>query len=136
MPGDEVIGDPFQPFLFEVWSWLPHILRHCINTLRGIVKCRANSTTTAIIAVRQVKPFEVGRERSMLREEDNILSNPVSRTETKSQLDTRFEDFKSLEGKFSLLPSSLFMDTNSEPEPHSNVHNCYPPLFRVERKLQ
>ncbi|GBL57102.1 hypothetical protein AVEN_89871-1 [Araneus ventricosus] len=55
--------------------------RQCINTLRGIVKCRANSTTTAIIAVRQVKPFEVGRERSMLREEDNILSNPVSGTE-------------------------------------------------------
>ncbi|GBM39044.1 hypothetical protein AVEN_119748-1 [Araneus ventricosus] len=51
--------------------------RLCINTLRGIVKCRANSTTTAINAVRQVKPFEAGRERSMLREEDNILSNPV-----------------------------------------------------------
>ncbi|GBO40529.1 hypothetical protein AVEN_138262-1 [Araneus ventricosus] len=81
MPGDEVIGDPFQPFLFEVWRWLPHMPRHCINTLRSIVKCRANSTTTAIIAVRQVRPFEVGRERAMLREEDNILSNPVSGTE-------------------------------------------------------
>ncbi|GBM30813.1 hypothetical protein AVEN_52607-1 [Araneus ventricosus] len=56
--------------------------RHCINTLRGIGKCLANSTTTAIITVRQVKPFEVGRERSMLREEDNILSNPVSGMET------------------------------------------------------
>ncbi|GBM85934.1 hypothetical protein AVEN_97554-1 [Araneus ventricosus] len=32
--------------------------RHCINRLRGIVKCRANSTATAVIAVRQVKPFE------------------------------------------------------------------------------
>ncbi|GBM91102.1 hypothetical protein AVEN_105227-1 [Araneus ventricosus] len=82
MPGDEVIGNPFEPFLFEVWSWLPHMPRHCINTFRGIVKCRANSTSTAIIAVRQVKPFEVGRERAMLREEDNILSNPVSGTET------------------------------------------------------
>ncbi|GBO38984.1 hypothetical protein AVEN_205359-1 [Araneus ventricosus] len=82
MPGDEVIGDSFQPFLFEVWRWLPHMPRHCGNTLRGIVKCRANSTTTATIAVRQVKPFEVGRERAMLREEDNILSNPVSGTET------------------------------------------------------
>ncbi|GBM33771.1 hypothetical protein AVEN_183032-1, partial [Araneus ventricosus] len=69
MPGDEVIGDSFQPFLFEVWP------RHCVNTLLGIVKCLANSTTTPIIAVRQVKPFEVGRERAMLRE-DNILSNP------------------------------------------------------------
>ncbi|GBL93351.1 hypothetical protein AVEN_219477-1 [Araneus ventricosus] len=69
MPGDKVIGDPFQPFLFEVWRWLPHMPRQCINALRGIVKCRANSTTTAVIAVRQVKPFEVGRERSMLREE-------------------------------------------------------------------
>ncbi|GBN95298.1 hypothetical protein AVEN_151982-1 [Araneus ventricosus] len=49
--------------------------RHCTNTLRGIVKCRANSTTTAVIAIRQVKPFEVGRERSMLRE-DSILSVP------------------------------------------------------------
>ncbi|GBN10453.1 hypothetical protein AVEN_190161-1 [Araneus ventricosus] len=49
--------------------------RHCIDTLRGIVKCRANFTTTAIITVRQVKSFEVGRERSMWRE-DNILSNP------------------------------------------------------------
>ncbi|GBO30521.1 hypothetical protein AVEN_222488-1 [Araneus ventricosus] len=82
MPGDEVIGDSFQPFLFEVWRWLPHMPRLCVNTLRGIVKCRANSTTTAIIAVRHVKPFEVGRERVMLREEDNILSNPVSGTET------------------------------------------------------
>ncbi|GBM29909.1 hypothetical protein AVEN_132987-1, partial [Araneus ventricosus] len=78
LPGDEVIGYPFQPFLFEVWCWLPHMPRHCVNTLRGIVKCLANSTTTAIIAVRQVKPLEVGRERSMLREEDNILSNPFS----------------------------------------------------------
>ncbi|GBM57577.1 hypothetical protein AVEN_97681-1 [Araneus ventricosus] len=82
MPGDEVIGDSFQPFLFEVWRWLPHMPRHCINTLCGILKCRANSTTTTIIAVRQVKPFQVGRERSMLREEDNILSNSVSGTET------------------------------------------------------
>ncbi|GBO28106.1 hypothetical protein AVEN_175661-1 [Araneus ventricosus] len=56
--------------------------RHCLNTLRGIVKCRADSTTTAVIAVRQVKPFEVDRERSMLREEDNTVSNPVSGTET------------------------------------------------------
>ncbi|GBM41104.1 hypothetical protein AVEN_63298-1 [Araneus ventricosus] len=78
MSGDEVIGDPFQPLLFYVWRWLHHMPRHCINTLRGTVKCRANSTTTAIIPVRQVKPFEVGRERSMLRKEDNILSNPVS----------------------------------------------------------
>ncbi|GBN43013.1 hypothetical protein AVEN_214006-1 [Araneus ventricosus] len=57
MPGDKVIGDSFQPFLFEVWRWLPHMPRHCENTLRGTVKCRANSTTTAIIAVRQVKPY-------------------------------------------------------------------------------
>ncbi|GBM23330.1 hypothetical protein AVEN_97741-1 [Araneus ventricosus] len=67
--------------MFEVWRWLPHMPTHCIDTLRGIVKCRDNSATTAIIAVRQVKPFEVGRERSMLKEEDNILSNPVSGTE-------------------------------------------------------
>ncbi|GBO14598.1 hypothetical protein AVEN_60041-1 [Araneus ventricosus] len=78
MPGDEVIGNPFQPFLFEVWRWLPHMPRHCVNTLCGIVKCRTNSTTTAIIAVRQVKPFEAGRERYILREEDNILSNSLS----------------------------------------------------------
>ncbi|GBM44045.1 hypothetical protein AVEN_151003-1 [Araneus ventricosus] len=83
MPGDEVIGDSFQPFLFEVWRWLPRIPRHCENTLRSIVKCRAKSTTTAIIAVRQVKPFEVGRERAMLREEDNIPSNSVRGTELK-----------------------------------------------------
>ncbi|GBM74104.1 hypothetical protein AVEN_95116-1 [Araneus ventricosus] len=82
MPRDEVIGDSFQPFLFEVWSWLPHMPRYCVDALRGIVKCRANSTTAAKIAVRQVKPFEVGRERAMLREENNILSNPVSGTET------------------------------------------------------
>ncbi|GBN55225.1 hypothetical protein AVEN_13605-1 [Araneus ventricosus] len=81
VPGDEIIGDSFQPSLFEVWHWLPHMPRHCENTLRGIVKCSANSTTTAIIAVRQVKSFEVGRERSLLRE-DNILSNPVSGTAT------------------------------------------------------
>ncbi|GBO41800.1 hypothetical protein AVEN_183660-1 [Araneus ventricosus] len=76
-----LLATPFQTFLFEVWRWLPHMPRHCIDTLRGIVKCRANSTTAAKIAVRQVKPFEVGRERSMLRE-DNIFSNPVSGTET------------------------------------------------------
>ncbi|GBN67858.1 hypothetical protein AVEN_120774-1 [Araneus ventricosus] len=80
LPGDEVIGDPFQPFLL-VWRWLPHMPRHCVNTVRGIVECLANSTTAAIIVVRQLKPFEVGRERFMLREEDNILSNPVSGTE-------------------------------------------------------
>ncbi|GBM25131.1 hypothetical protein AVEN_96694-1 [Araneus ventricosus] len=51
MPGDEVIGNSFQPFLFEVWHWLPHMPRHCENTFRSIVKCRANSTITAIIAV-------------------------------------------------------------------------------------
>ncbi|GBN40413.1 hypothetical protein AVEN_255527-1 [Araneus ventricosus] len=78
MPGDEVIGDSFQPFMFEVWRWLPQMLRHCEGTLRGTVKCRANSTKAALIAVREVKPFEVGRERAMIREEDNILSNPVS----------------------------------------------------------
>ncbi|GBO31462.1 hypothetical protein AVEN_160837-1 [Araneus ventricosus] len=82
MPGDEAIGGSFQPFLFEVWHLLPHMPKHCENTLRGIVKCHANSTTTALIAVRQVKPFEVGRERAMLRDEDNILSNPNSGTET------------------------------------------------------
>ncbi|GBN86459.1 hypothetical protein AVEN_10849-1 [Araneus ventricosus] len=89
MPGDEVIGVSFQPFLFEVWHWLPHMPRHCENTLRVIVKCRANSTTTAIIVVQQAKPFEVGRGRSMLREEDNILSNPISGTETNSGHDVR-----------------------------------------------
>ncbi|GBM48274.1 hypothetical protein AVEN_98024-1 [Araneus ventricosus] len=73
MSGDEVIGDSFQPFLFEVWRWLPHMPRHCVTTLRGTVKCRANSTTAAKITVRQLKPFEVGRERAMLREEGNIL---------------------------------------------------------------
>ncbi|GBN20022.1 hypothetical protein AVEN_254600-1 [Araneus ventricosus] len=81
MPGDEVIGDSFQPFLFEVWHWLRSIPRHCDNTHRGMVKCRTNSTTTAIIAVIEVKPFEVGSERAMLREEDNIFSNPVNGTE-------------------------------------------------------
>ncbi|GBL73854.1 hypothetical protein AVEN_183340-1 [Araneus ventricosus] len=40
--------------------------RYYIDTLRGIAKCRANYTTTAVIVVRQVKSFEVGRERSML----------------------------------------------------------------------
>ncbi|GBM87531.1 hypothetical protein AVEN_21987-1 [Araneus ventricosus] len=77
MPGDEVISDAVHPFLFEVWHWHSHMPRHCENTLRGIVKCRANSNTTALIVVRQVKPSEVGREMTMLREEDNILSNPV-----------------------------------------------------------
>ncbi|GBM45733.1 hypothetical protein AVEN_156766-1 [Araneus ventricosus] len=55
MPGDEVIGDSFQPFLFEVWHWLPHMPKHCVNTLRGIVKCRANSTTAAKIEHLQQK---------------------------------------------------------------------------------
>ncbi|GBM77337.1 hypothetical protein AVEN_2171-1 [Araneus ventricosus] len=51
--------------------------RHYENTFRDIVKCHANSTSTAIIAVRKVKPFQVDRKRAMLKEEDNILSNPV-----------------------------------------------------------
>ncbi|GBO13487.1 hypothetical protein AVEN_22619-1, partial [Araneus ventricosus] len=79
LPGDEVIGDSFQPLLLEVWRWLPHMPRHCVNTLRGIVKRSANSTTAAKISVRQVKPFEVGRERAMLKEEDNILSRGDAR---------------------------------------------------------
>ncbi|GBN03162.1 hypothetical protein AVEN_78175-1 [Araneus ventricosus] len=68
MPGDEVIADSFQPFLFEVWLWLPHMPKYCEGTLRGIVKCRASSTAAALVAFRKVKPFEVGRERAMLRE--------------------------------------------------------------------
>ncbi|GBN44429.1 hypothetical protein AVEN_37252-1 [Araneus ventricosus] len=82
MPGDEDIGDSFQPFLFEVWRWLPHMPRHCENTIRGIVKCRGISTTTALIAVRELKLSNVGKESVMFRETDNILSNPVSGTET------------------------------------------------------
>ncbi|GBL84224.1 hypothetical protein AVEN_118620-1 [Araneus ventricosus] len=78
LSGDEVIGDSFQPFLFEVWRWPPYMPRHCEGTLRGTVKCHARSTTTALIAIREVKPFEVGRERAMFRSEDNILSNTVS----------------------------------------------------------
>ncbi|GBN52276.1 hypothetical protein AVEN_253198-1 [Araneus ventricosus] len=52
--------------------------RQCDGTLCGIVKCRTSSTATALIAVREVKPFKVGRERAMFREENNTLSNPVS----------------------------------------------------------
>ncbi|GBN40747.1 hypothetical protein AVEN_185572-1 [Araneus ventricosus] len=85
MPGDEFAGDSFQPLLSEVRRWLPHMPRYCENTLRGIEKWRADSTTTAIIAVRQVKPLEVGREMAMLREEDNIPSNPVSGTENSGE---------------------------------------------------
>ncbi|GBM10117.1 hypothetical protein AVEN_92933-1 [Araneus ventricosus] len=36
--------------------------RHCEGTLRGIVKCRASSTTTALIAVKDIKPFELDEE--------------------------------------------------------------------------
>ncbi|GBM06612.1 hypothetical protein AVEN_220046-1 [Araneus ventricosus] len=82
LPEDVVIDYSFQPFLFQVWSWLPHMPRDCEGTLRGIVRCRAGSTTTALIAVREVKPFEVGRERAMFREEENIFSNPISGIKT------------------------------------------------------
>ncbi|GBM49282.1 hypothetical protein AVEN_137356-1 [Araneus ventricosus] len=78
LPGDEVIGDSFKPLLFEVWLWPPHMPGHCERTHRGIVKCRARTTITALNSVREVKPFEVGRERTMFREADHILSNPVS----------------------------------------------------------
>ncbi|GBL75658.1 hypothetical protein AVEN_154973-1 [Araneus ventricosus] len=57
---------------------------------RGIVKFRASSTT-ALIAVREVKPFEVGRERAVFSEEDNILSNPV--TQIAILVCSRFNDF-------------------------------------------
>ncbi|GBN00282.1 hypothetical protein AVEN_216175-1 [Araneus ventricosus] len=74
MPGDEVIGESFQPFLFEVWHWLPHMPTDCENThWHYEVPCQFHRT--AIISVREVKPFELGRERAMSREEDNILSN-------------------------------------------------------------
>ncbi|GBM11604.1 hypothetical protein AVEN_180152-1 [Araneus ventricosus] len=36
--GDEVIGDSFQPFLFEVLSLPPHMPRLCEGTLLGIAK--------------------------------------------------------------------------------------------------
>ncbi|GBM23585.1 hypothetical protein AVEN_196657-1 [Araneus ventricosus] len=65
----------FWTFLFEVWLWLPHILRQCKATLRGIVKYRASSTTTALIAVREVKLFEVDKEKSMFREEGCVNKN-------------------------------------------------------------
>ncbi|GBO04018.1 hypothetical protein AVEN_102649-1 [Araneus ventricosus] len=78
LPLDEVMCDSFKPFVFEVWRWPLHMPRHCINTLRSTVKCRANSTTTALIVVREVKRFEVGIERFMFRKEDDILSNPES----------------------------------------------------------
>ncbi|GBN54601.1 hypothetical protein AVEN_37966-1 [Araneus ventricosus] len=74
MPGDEVICDSFQPFLFEIWRWLPYMPRHCEDTLHGTVKCHVNFITAALTAVREVKSFEVGKERVMFREEDNILS--------------------------------------------------------------
>ncbi|GBN58360.1 hypothetical protein AVEN_114125-1 [Araneus ventricosus] len=63
MPGDEVIGDSFQPFLFEVWRWLRHRPRHCEGTLHGIVKCRANSATTAMIASSEVLSNFIGEIR-------------------------------------------------------------------------
>ncbi|GBO41694.1 hypothetical protein AVEN_169628-1 [Araneus ventricosus] len=84
MPGGEVIGDSFDTFLFEVWRWLPHILRHREDALLGIVRCRTSSTTTALIGVREVKYFEVGMERDMSREKNYIISNTVTGTETHS----------------------------------------------------
>ncbi|GBM17743.1 hypothetical protein AVEN_56052-1 [Araneus ventricosus] len=77
LPGDEIIGDTFQQLLFEVWCWFPHKPRHSKGAFRGIVKCRSCTTKTVLIAVREVEFFEVGRERAIFREEDNILSNPV-----------------------------------------------------------
>ncbi|GBM32515.1 hypothetical protein AVEN_156604-1 [Araneus ventricosus] len=77
LPGDEVIGDSFLPFLFKVWRWSPHMPRHCEGTFRGIVKGRAISTTTALIAVREVKPFEVGTEKSISSNSRIISFNPL-----------------------------------------------------------
>ncbi|GBN93829.1 hypothetical protein AVEN_125232-1 [Araneus ventricosus] len=76
LPEDDVIGDSFQPFYFGVCCWPPQLPEHSEGALRGTVKCRASTTTTALITARAVEPFEVGR--GMFREEDNILSNPVS----------------------------------------------------------
>ncbi|GBM72986.1 hypothetical protein AVEN_35100-1 [Araneus ventricosus] len=36
--------------------------RHCEGTLCGIAKCRFSATTAALNTVREMKPFEVGRE--------------------------------------------------------------------------
>ncbi|GBO25666.1 hypothetical protein AVEN_37028-1 [Araneus ventricosus] len=72
MPGDEVIGGSFQTFLFEVWHWLLHMPRHCENTLRE-VPCQFHHNCNNR---RQTgETFEVGNERAMLKEEDNI---PIS----------------------------------------------------------
>ncbi|GBL84477.1 hypothetical protein AVEN_117227-1 [Araneus ventricosus] len=81
MPGEGVIGD-FSAILVRSLAFASSYARHCEGTLRGIAKCRYSSVTTALIAVTEVKPFEEGWKRAMFREEDSILSNPVSETKT------------------------------------------------------
>ncbi|GBN49590.1 hypothetical protein AVEN_62223-1, partial [Araneus ventricosus] len=48
MPGDEVIGNPFQRFLFEVWRWLPHMPNFeqewRPSEISSIHRAKANST--------------------------------------------------------------------------------------------
>ncbi|GBN55498.1 hypothetical protein AVEN_30835-1 [Araneus ventricosus] len=39
--------------------------RHCEGALWGMVKCRANSTTAALITVGEAEPYQVSRERAI-----------------------------------------------------------------------
>ncbi|GBM91638.1 hypothetical protein AVEN_144675-1, partial [Araneus ventricosus] len=41
-----------------------------------------STTTTTIIAVREMELFELGRDRTMFREDNNILSNPAGGKKT------------------------------------------------------
>ncbi|GBN76623.1 hypothetical protein AVEN_154207-1 [Araneus ventricosus] len=116
LPGDEVIFDASQSFLFEVvWHWILHIPRHWEGTVHGIV--RARSTTIALIAVREMKPFEVGRGRSMFRE-DKALSNQVSGTKT-----NRRHDVTDFPACIAIVPGSVPFLKHALPETASYVRS-------------
>ncbi|GBN42944.1 hypothetical protein AVEN_116643-1 [Araneus ventricosus] len=49
--------------------------RYCDRALRGIMKCRANPITTALIVVRELETFDVGTKGPC--SEKKITSSPI-----------------------------------------------------------
>ncbi|GBO18781.1 hypothetical protein AVEN_245216-1 [Araneus ventricosus] len=54
-------GDSFQPFLFEVWRWIPHMPRHFVNTLRGL-DLEMKATDWSIHPPEHLEPNQISLE--------------------------------------------------------------------------
>ncbi|GBN51406.1 hypothetical protein AVEN_64936-1 [Araneus ventricosus] len=89
LPGKDIINDSFQLFLFEVQRWPSHMPRHCEGTLHGVVKCRAGNTTAAVIAVREVTPFELDQVQESAHQQKTIGERFMVKEEGAASAGTR-----------------------------------------------